>query len=499
MLITADELSIPMSGIPLQLIKLRDAKHASNEKIENIVNKVQLEDKDSAHNFDIKTADNLFDISMNEPCPKVHIPGHMDIFAEYGLEKSCNKQHAASSNVSSAPHTKDDEASEGKNALKLIPKQLLIRRTNEQVKPKRILETPLQDPAQHAAALLTIQKKLLESHALKNDIKEYPSKEQANHFEQRYSIANNSGTDTALLDTTEFSVVSKSSVIATRQLRSPASEKAVSVRSEQSENYDKESKNDDVKRYRTNQNLSDTIVPSVQSPVREHRKRSPSKKESEKRYSHDKDKKERKSDDAEKLDRRDIRSSKADFADRRRSSPLGRGRRKRSGSPYVSWERQGSGSGSPGHNWSRSCSKSPKRKDEATNSTRDRDKKRERYDDERLNRSRIDERKERYTRSPPRFNYNEGKRVIVIICDFLVQTVLLYISLDVINLFTDNFKKHGIASSKSNRDDWSRRRHDNVDRDHEKDIRSYDPMEILRERTMESEKYRDNRYYKIFT
>lgn len=72
--------------------------------------------------------------------------------------------------------------------------------------------------------------------------------------------------------------------------------------------------------------------------------------------------------------------------------------------------------------------------------------------------------------------------------------------MDIINLFTDNFKKHGIASSKSNRDDWGRRRHDNIDRDHEKDIRSYDPMEILRERTMESEKYRDNRYYhKIFT
>lgn len=65
----------------------------------------------------------------------------------------------------------------------------------------------------------------------------------------------------------------------------------------------------------------------------------------------------------------------------------------------------------------------------------------------------------------------------------------------IINLFIDNFKKHG--SSKSNRDDWARRRHDNVDRDHEKDTRLYDPMEILRERTAEPEKYRDNRYYKI--
>lgn len=406
MSITADELSIPISGIPLQLTKLRDIKHTLNEKIEGILNKAQLEDKDP-HNFNIKIADNLFDdISMNESCPKIHTSEHIDIFAQYGSEKPYSKQHAASSTVSSATHMKDDEANEGNNALKLIPKQLLIRRTNEQVKPKRILETPLQDPAQHAAALLTIQKKLLESHALKHDIKEYPTKEQTDHFEQRYSITSNSGTDNTLLDTTEFSVVSKSSVI--RQSRSPGSDKAVSIRSEQSENYDRGSKNDDVKRFKTNRNSSDTNIPSsVRSPIREHRKRSPSKKDSEKRYSHDKDRKERKSDDAEKSDRRDTRSSKADFADRRRSSPSGRGRRRRSGSPYVSWERQGSGS--PGHSWSRSRSKSPKRKDEAITSTRDRDKKRERYDDERPGRSRTDERKEKYMRSP-RFSYNEGKK-----------------------------------------------------------------------------------------
>ncbi|KYM80481.1 hypothetical protein ALC53_09031 [Atta colombica] len=472
MLITADELSIPMSGIPLQLIK-RDTKHTSSEKAESILNKIQLEDRDSAHNFDIKATDNLFDdISINEPCLKIHTSRHIDIFAEYGEEKSCDKQHAANFNVNSA--TKDDEMNEGKNALKLIPKQLLIRRTNEQVKSKRILETPLQDPAQHAAALLTIQKKLLESHALKNDIKEYPNQEQIDHFEQKYSnrdiIASNSRIDNALLDATEFSVVSKASVIAIRRSRSPTSEKAVSVRSEQSENYDRESKNDDAKRYKTNRNLNETNVSSnIRSPIREHRKRSPSKKESEKRYSHDKDKKEKKSerisDDIEKSDRRDTRNSKTDFADRRRFSPSGRGRRKKSRSPYVSWERQGSGSRSPGHSWSRSRSKSPKRKDDTTICTRDKDKKRERYDDERLCKSRTDERKERYTRSPLRFGYNE-----------------------------DNFKKHGIVSSKSNRNDWSRRRHDNTDRD-EKDTRLYDPLEILRERTMESEKYRDNRFH----
>lgn len=37
-----------------------------------------------------------------------------------------------------------------------------------------------------------------------------------------------------------------------------------------------------------------------------------------------------------------------------------------------------------------------------------------------------------------------------------------------------------------------------MDKDHEKDTKLYDPMEILRDKTMESEKYKDNRY-KILT
>ncbi|XP_070525021.1 trichohyalin isoform X2 [Cardiocondyla obscurior] len=463
---TSDELLIPITGIPLQLTKLRDTKHAANEKIDDILNKVHLEDKDSVHSFDVTATDNLFDdISINESCSKLHTSENMDIFAEYKSEKSCGKQHAVNSIERPVTHTNDDEVNEEKNSLKLIPKQFLIRRTNEQVKSKRVLETSLQSPAQHAAALLTIQKKLLESHALKNDNDEYTTDEQADHFTHKYSIASNSGIDSTLLDTTNFSVVSKSSVITIRQSKSPTSEKAVSIRSEQSDSYDRESKNNDIKRYKANRNVSDTDASlDVQSLIREHRKRSPGKKDNEK-YSHDKDRKEKKTDDAEKFDRRDMKGSK-DFADRRRSSPSGRGKKRRSRSPYVSWEQQRSRSGSPGHSWSRSRSKSPKRKDEASTSTRDRDKKRERYDDERSGKSRSDERKERYTRSPPppRFGYNE-----------------------------DNFKKYG--PSKHNRDDWSRRKHDNVDRDHEKDTRMYDPMEILRERTVESEKYRDNRFH----
>jgi len=408
-------LSIPTDGIPLQLTKLRDIKHATNENIEKILDKVQLEDENSIHKFDIKHSDNLFnDLSSNEPCSEKYSSKSicMDIFAEYISEESRNKQCVTNSNISPEVHTKDDE---GKTALKLIPKQLLIRRTNEQVKPKRILEASLQDPDQHAQALLSIQKKLLETQVLKDDI-EKPSNEESvqDQFKSRYNIPSNSETD-KLLDTNEFAVISKSSIIIERQSKSPTSEKIASVQSEQSENYNKENKNDNIKKYKNSRNLNDiNALSDGRSPIREQRRKSPSKKENEKRYSHDysKDKKDRKSDDTEKSDRKDNRSSKTDLTDnRRKSSPSGRGRKKRSKSPYASWEQQRSGSKSPGHSWSRSRSRSPqqKRKDE-TNMRKE--KKRERYDDERLSRSRTDERREKYQRSP-RFSYNEGNIYII--------------------------------------------------------------------------------------
>lgn len=420
-IITTEE-AISTSGIPLQLTKLRDAKHASSEKVENILD-MQMENKVSPHKFDIKKADDLFDdLPLDELCLEAHSSKstRMDIFAEYESEESRSKQRTISSEASSVSmHAKEDETNEGKMAtLKLIPKQLLIRRTNEQVKPKRVLDIPLQDPVQHAAALLTIQKKLLESHALKEDVKEL-NEEPADQFVSRHSTTNISDTlvTDKLLDRTEFDVAPKSSITAARS-RSPASEKLVSVRStEQPEDRDKVSKSDDVKKYKMSGRSDTSGHSSVRSPIREQRKRSsPNRKESERRYSHDygKDKKERKSEDAEKADRRDSRSAKVDLAEnsRRRTSPPGRGRRKRSRSPYVPWERQGSGSGSPGHSWSRSRSKSPRRKDEsaASTSARDREKKqRDRYNDERPGRSRTDEKRERYARSPPRSSYNEGK------------------------------------------------------------------------------------------
>jgi len=412
--ITTEELSIPTDGIPLQLTKLRDIKHAVNENIEKILDKVQLDDENSIHKFDIK--DNLFsDLSSNEPCSEKYSSKSicMDIFAEYISEESRNKQCITNPDISPEVHTKDDE---GKTTLKLIPKQLLIRRTNEQIKPKRILEAPLQDPDQHAAALLSIQKKLLETHALKDDIEKSSNEKSVDQFKSRYNTPSNSETD-KLLDTTEFVMVSKSSITVEQQSNSPTSEKRASVQSKQSENYNKENKNDNVKKYKNSRNLNDiNALSDGRSPVREQRKKSPNRKENEKRYSYDygKDKKDRKSDDTEKSDRKDNRNSKTDLTDsRKKSSPSGRGRKKRSRSPYASWERQRSGSKSPGHSWSRSRSKSPqqKRKDE-TNMRKE--KKRERYDDEKSSRSKTDERREKYQRSP-RFSYNEGIIYIFIV------------------------------------------------------------------------------------
>lgn len=399
-------------------MNLRDSKHATNDKIETILDKVQLADETSVHKFDLKTTDSLFDdLSATESCSEKDSSKliHMDIFAEYGSDESRGKRASTSRNDSEA-HAKEDD---GKTALKLIPKQLLIRRTNEQAKPKRVLEAPLPNPDEHAATLLSIQKKLLESHALKDDMKTQSSEAPMDQLQSSYNAPSNRETD-KLLDTTEFTVAPKS-IIAEGDSRSPASEKVASVQSERSESYSKENRSDDVKRYK-----------STRSPVKE-RRRSPSRRESEKRYSHDygKDKKgqDRRSDDADKSDRRDSRGSKMDLPDsRRKSSPSGRGRKRRSRSPYASWERQRSGSKSPakGHSWSRSHSRSPKRKDEAT---RNREKKREKYDDERSGRSRTDERREKYARSP-HFSYSEGKQLIVACSPNILQDFsLIYLIL----------------------------------------------------------------------
>lgn len=365
------EESVSAASIPLQLTKLRDTKHITSQKIENILD-MQSEDKISTHKFDIKNSDNLFDdLSLNGPEIDNSKSICMDIFAEYESRKSHSKQYATCADTSSID-TKEDEINESKTALKLIPKQLLIRRANEQAKSKRVLETSLEDPVQHAAALLTIQKKLLESHALKNDNKDLLKDESLDSFKSKH------------------------------------------IATDDNEIIDKENKNDDIRKYEpcTSRNLSPISAQlDVRSPIREQRKKSPNRKENEKRYLHNKNKKERRSDDAGKYDRKENKSSKSDFTDNRRRPSPSRERKRRNGSPYASWERQRSGSRSPGpRSWSRSHSRSPKRKDDSSIGIRDRKRKRERYDDERSGRSRTDERRERYIRSPPRSNYNEGKK-----------------------------------------------------------------------------------------
>lgn len=428
MLIPAEELTLPTdSTIPLQLMKLRDAKPEVNEKSGTVLdNKAQQDDKNSDRKFE-KVG--LFDdLPMNEPCPDAKSSICMDIFAEYESEKLKSKQHAASSSVvsSDSPMTRNDETNEEKAAaaaaaLKLIPNQLLIRRTNEQAKPKRTstLDASSSDPAHHTADHpLAVQMK--ESHATKSEnAKEAELKEKLMEpIKSKHRASNSSENNTKLLDTTEFAVAPKSSEIATRRSRSPPSEK-ISARSDRSEKEN--CKNDNGRKYKTGsgRNISDVLVAGARSPVRERKKRSksPSKKESEKRYSHDynKDKKERRSDDADKTDSRkdsksDSRSARADLTDNRRKSSPSTGRRSRRSKspPLSSWERQESRS--PDHSWSRSRSVSPKRKDEAFGSARDREKRRDRFDDERSSRSRDDKKKERYSRSSSRSDYNEEKK-----------------------------------------------------------------------------------------
>lgn len=58
-------------------------------------------------------------------------------------------------------------------------------------------------------------------------------------------------------------------------------------------------------------------------------------------------------------------------------------------------------------------------------------------------------------------------------------------------LLLDHFKKYG---SSKERDDWSRRRYDSMERDRDKEGRVYDPMEVLRERNIDSDRHREGRF-----
>ncbi|XP_076164228.1 uncharacterized protein LOC143145078 isoform X3 [Ptiloglossa arizonensis] len=482
--IKSDEESISVSNIPFQ-IKYREDQYTiptvTKEEFEELLG-VQVEDQTIQKKFDATKGSevSLGVLPINEPCPETsnYKPLRMDIFAEYESDESRGKSNTKSVEVVSSASTKGDESNEAKAALKLIPKQLLVRRNNERVKAKLISD----DPIQHAAALLTIQKKLRESHVVKTDTKNVPCEEPSSEFKIECDKTTSSDTSACNIvstgqttvtdvkvDSKDLSITVKTSI--TTKSESPGAMKFDFDRVEEYKSSDKEtgSKMEEFKKSRcSGKDISDTEN-QLRSPTRDQRKRSPSKKDNDKRISdRGKEKRDKKFDDRDRNDRRDGRNSKQDYAEnRRRSSPSSsRSRKRRSLSPRTSWERERSRSLSHSRSWSRSRSKSPKRKDESVASS-SREKRSSRIDEERCGgRSRTDDRRERSTRSPPRSNtatYNK-----------------------------DHFKKYG--STKGDRDDWNRRKYDLMERDREKEGRSYDPMEVLRERNIDSERHREGRF-----
>ncbi|XP_015432769.1 PREDICTED: uncharacterized protein LOC107188895 isoform X2 [Dufourea novaeangliae] len=475
--IKSDEESISVSNIPLQ-IKYREGKYskssAMKEEFEDIL-RMQAEHQPSETMLLTKgTEASLDKLAINEPCPDTnnYKSLRMDIFAEYEPDESRGKLTTKNAEMVSSVGTKGEESTEGKAALKLIPKQLLVRRNNERVKTKLVSD----DSIQHAAALLTIQKKLRESHAVRHDMKNVPCDESANEFKIQcdktssadISVANIVPTEQTTVtdvkvDSKDLSITVKTSI--TTKSESPGAVKVDFDRVGDYRSGDKGNiKTEELKKPRCSvRDISDTEA-HVRPPSREgrERNRSPGKRENEKRVSdRGKEKRDNKFDDRERNDRRDSRSSRQDYTEKRRSSPSSSRRRRRSISPRTSWERERSRSVSHSHSWSRSRSKSPKRKEE---SFLNREKRTSRIDEERC-RSKMDDRRERSMRSPPRSNtasYNK-----------------------------DHYKKYG---STKDRDDCSRRKYGSMERDRDKEGRPYDPMEVLRERNADSDRHREGRF-----
>ncbi|XP_078050476.1 uncharacterized protein LOC144476982 isoform X2 [Augochlora pura] len=468
-----DEESIP--NIPLQL-KYREGKYSKSSMMKEEFDEIlgmRMDDQSPQKMFLGKGVEtSLVDLPINEPCPDTNSykPLRMDIFAEYESNESRSKLSTKSAEAVASNSSKGEESTEGKAALKLIPKQLLIRRNNERLKTKLISD----DPMQHAAALLTIQKKLRESHAVRNDMQNVSCEDPINEFKIECEktatidtpVANIVHTDQNVdadvkIDSKDLTITGKPLIITTSE--SSGTVKVDFNHSEEYKSSEKESsKEEELKKARFNVKDAGDTETLVRSPSRELRKRSPSKKESEKRTSdRNKEKRDKKFDDRERSERRDSRSSKQDYPEKRRSSPSSSRRRRRSVSPRTSWERERSRSDSHSRSWSRSRSKSPKRKDGSFSC---RDKRSSRLDEERC-RSKTDDRRERSNRTPPRSNtasYNK-----------------------------DHFKKYG---SSKDRDDWNRRKYDSVERDRDKEGRPYDPMEVLRERNIDADRNREGRF-----
>lgn len=419
-LIKSDEEFVP--NIPLQ-IKYREGKYAKSTMIkkefEEILGMQKTEDQIVQNKFDMKVSESSPDLSINESYSDSNYkPLRMDIFAEYESDESRGKLSNKNSETVSSSSTKGgDESNEGKAALKLIPKQLLVRRSNDRVKTKLISD----DPVQHAAALLTIQKKLRESHAGRNDVKNASCGESSTEFKIECEKATNIHAPIAEIipteqttitdvkvDSKDVSITVKTSI--TTKSESPG---AVKLDFNEYKSGDKGIKLEELKKSRpsSTKDISDTES-QMRSPSREQKRKSPSRRDNreDKRISdRSKEKREKKFDDREKGDRKDSRSSKQEYNEsRRRPSPSGSRIKKRRSS---SWEREESRSESHSRSWSRSRSKSPKKKEESLASSSTKEKRSNRLDDDRSGRSRVDDRRERSLRSPTRSNtapYNKG-------------------------------------------------------------------------------------------
>lgn len=418
-LIKTDDESIP--NIPLQ-IKYRDGKYTKSPmtkiEFEEIIGVQKTEDQIIQKKFDVKTIENSPEFSTNESYSDTsYKPLRMDIFAEYESDESCEKLSNKNSEIiSSSINVKEaEETNEGKAALKLIPKQLLVRRNNERIKTKLISD----DPMQHAAALLTIQKKLRESHAMKNDIKTISCDEPSTEFKIECEKTDNTHTSvTEIIPTeqttiTDVKVDSKDLSITVKTSITTKSESPGTVKLDFTEykSGDKETKLEELKKPRSrNKDVSDTEC-QIRSPSTEQKKKSPNRKENreDKRINdRSKEKRDKKFDDKEKGDRRDNKNLKQDYSEsRRRFSPFDRNKKRRS----TSWEQEGSRSESHSRSWSRSRSKSPKRKEDLLPGSSSKERRSIRMDEDRSGRSKINDRRERSIRTSPRSNtasYNKG-------------------------------------------------------------------------------------------
>ncbi|KAL2724501.1 repetitive organellar protein-like isoform X1 [Vespula squamosa] len=465
-----EEKSISSSTIPLQLKKFHENICITSTTKHSLQNMNVHSKTENCNTVVTENSEKLLNnLLVNDSCSDAHSSKslQMDMFAEYEIDVSYNNENIQNVDTKAEINIKNDETNEEKAAFKLIPKQFLIRRSNEHDKSKKT-EVPLLDSAQQVAALLTIQKKLLQSRILGSD-------KEDTEFTSTCITDANKTVDTSIISADECSSIdhaitatnvrlgSKEEILQNSQLQSTHSKfQPSNIYSDQSDEYKNKDKKKDENIKTTKLTIiednNDIDIPQgTKSLNREQRKKRPLKQNDDKRYNdRNKDKRSRKSNELmrDRTNKKDYKGPRMEYNENRKKISPMKNKKKHIDSPCTSWECEGSGSGSHSRSWSRSRSKSPRRRDETVVYIRDRDRK--------LNRStkirNTDERKDRFTRSPERS-------------------------------ITTNYNK----SNKNNRDEWNKRKYDNMDKNREKEMKPYDPIEILRERNMELNKHSENR------